>query len=133
MRALTWLLLRRPHDLTCEDVDQITALSRHCLDVGVAYGLIQDFASLIRDRERWQEDRGALASWVRVATAAGIPELASFAAGLRRDWAAVQAALTSPWSNGQTEGQVSRLKLLKRQMFGRASFDLLRKRVLARP
>ena len=133
MRALTWLLLRRPDDLAREELDQITALSRCCLDIGIGYGLVQDFASLVRERERWQEDRGALASWVRVATAAGIPELASFAAGLRRDWAAVQEALTSPWSNGQTEGQVSRLKMLKRQMFGRATFDLLRKRVLARP
>jgi len=68
-----------------------------------------------------------------VAPAAGIPELASFAAGLRRDWAAVQEALTSPWSNGQTEGQASRLEMLKRQMYGRATFDLLRKRVLVRP
>jgi transposase len=59
---------------------------------------------------------------VRVATDAGIPELRSFAAGLLRDWAAVQAALSSPWSNGQTEGQVNRLKMLKRQMFGRYPF-----------
>jgi transposase len=133
VRDVTWLLLRPPGELTAEDLDAVTAVSRQCLDVGVAYGLVQAFASLVRDRERWQEDRGALASWISVATAAGIPELASFAAGLRRDWAAVQAALTSPWSNGQTEGQVSRLKMLKRRMFGRANFDLLRKRVLARP
>ena len=56
--------------------------------------------------------------------------LASFAANLIRDQAAVLAALQMPWSNGQVEGQVHRLKLVKRQMYGRASFDLLRLRVL---
>jgi len=57
-------------------------------------------------------------------------ELRDFAAGLRRDGSAVRAAVEQPWSNGQTEGQVKRLKLLKRQMYGRASFALLRQRVL---
>jgi transposase len=50
--------------------------------------------------------------------------------GLRRDGEAVMAALSSQWSNGQTEGQINRLKMLKRQMYGRANFDLLRARVL---
>jgi len=57
-------------------------------------------------------------------------EVRSFAAGLRRDRAAVDAALNSPWSNGQTEGQFNKLKLLKRQMYGRANIDLLRLRLL---
>jgi transposase len=56
-------------------------------------------------------------------------ELRSFAESLRKDLRAVRAALTLPWSNGQTEGQVHRLKLIKRQMQGRAKFDLLRQRV----
>jgi transposase len=59
--------------------------------------------------------------------------LKQFAKGLKQDLAAVTNVLSLPWSNGQTEGQVNRLKLIKRQMYGRASFDLLRKRVLARP
>jgi len=54
----------------------------------------------------------------------------TFAAGLEQDGAAVRAALTTPWSNGQAEGQVTRLKLLKRQMYGRAGLDLLRYRTL---
>jgi transposase len=54
-----------------------------------------------------------------------VPELQAFAAGLRRDEAAVRSALSLPWSNGQTEGQITRLKQLKRQMYGRANFDLL--------
>ena len=54
----------------------------------------------------------------------------TFAAGLERDGTAVRSALTTPWSNGQAEGQVTRLKLPKRQMYGRAGFNLLRRRVL---
>lgn len=59
-------------------------------------------------------------------------DMRRFAKGLRDDLSAVTAALSMSWSNGQTEGQVNRLKLIKRQMFGRAKFDLLRRRVLAR-
>jgi len=55
--------------------------------------------------------------------------LGSFAESLRKDLPAVRAALMLPWSNGQTEGQVHRLKLIKRQMYGRAKFDLLAQRV----
>ncbi len=58
------------------------------------------------------------------------PELRSFARGLGRDEAAVRAGLDLPWSQGQTEGQITRLKLIKRQGYGRAKFDLLRQRVL---
>jgi transposase len=58
------------------------------------------------------------------------PSRRSRPAGLEQDGAAVRAALTTPWSNGQAEGQITRLKLVKRQMYGRARFDLLRRRVL---
>ena len=57
--------------------------------------------------------------------------IASFARGLRSDYAAVAAALREPWSNGQTEGQINRLKTLKRQMYGRANIELLRARLIA--
>ena len=66
------------------------------------------------------------------ASSSGVAELRTFATGIKRDLAAVQAALTSSWSQGQVEGQVNRLKRLKRQSYGRAGFDLLRHRVLAR-
>jgi len=68
--------------------------------------------------------------WLAEARACGISALETFAVGLEADGAAVRAALTEPWSSGQAEGQVNRLKLLKRQSYGRASFDLLRRRVL---
>jgi transposase len=84
--------------------------------------LAMRFAAMVRGRtseafEAWQAD------------AAG-SELQSFANGLGQDEAAVRAALSLPWSNGQTEGQINRLKLIKRQMYGRGGFDLLRARVL---
>ena len=69
-------------------------------------------------------------AWLARATTSGITELDRFARGLTDDRAAVEAALSLEWSNGQTEGQVNKLKLLKRQMYGRANFDLLRRRVL---
>jgi transposase len=71
---------------------------------------------------------GALDGWLREAEASA---LTSFAAGLRRDEDTVRAALPEPWNNGQVEGQVNRLKVIKREMDGRAGFDLLRCRVLA--
>ena len=77
-----------------------------------------------------QEDR--LDSWLDKVKISGLPALLSFANGLLKDLVAVRNALHYAWSNGQTEGQVNRLKFIKRSMYGRANFDLLPKRVLAR-
>jgi len=82
---------------------------------------------LLRER-----DETALTPWLARAEASGLTEFAACAASLRQDEAALVAALTLPWSNGQTEGQVTRLKRVKRQMYGRAKVDLLRRRVLHR-
>jgi transposase len=71
-----------------------------------------------------------LDTWLTEARACGVSAIETFAAGLETDGAAVRAALIHPWSSGQAEGQVNRLKLLKRQSYGRAGFDLLRRRVL---
>ncbi len=71
-----------------------------------------------------------LRHWMHRAMATGIPALKSFVAGLRRDQPAVDAAFSSQWSSGQVEGQIHRLKLIKRQMYGRVGFALLRRRVL---
>ena len=80
---------------------------------------------MVREREAVGLD-----NWLERAEASGPAALRSFAGGIRRDYAAVKAALTLPFSNGPVEGQINRLKFLKRQMYGRAKFDLLRKRVL---
>ena len=74
-----------------------------------------------------------LDAWFKEASISAVPEVRTFAVGLRRDEAAVRAALTLPWSNGQVEGQVNRLKTIKRKIYGRGSFDLLRRRVLYHP
>ena len=74
-----------------------------------------------------RQKSSGLDGWI---TEAATSLLASFAAGINRDKAAVAAAITSPWSNGQTEGQITKLKLVKRQMYGRAKIDLLEARLL---
>ncbi len=89
--------------------------------------LAQAFAQLVRTR-----NAKALEPWIEQAIDSGVPELGSFVGGIRRDQPAVFAALTYPWSQGQVEGQITRLKFLKRQSYGRASFNFLRHRVLAR-
>ena len=73
---------------------------------------------------------GGLEEWIKLAESAVGNPFKGFLNGIRRDYEAVQKAFTSTWSNGQTEGHVNRLKYIKRQMFGRAKFDLLKARVL---
>jgi transposase len=87
--------------------------------------LAQQFRQVFQDR-----DSDALKSWMKRSAASDIPELKRFAAGIERDYEAVSAAVEQHWSNGQVERQVHRLKLLKRQMYGRSGFLLLRRRVL---
>ena len=81
---------------------------------------------MVRERNRPNFD-----SWVCAATEPHVPKpIRSFAANLLKDQAAVEAALEQPWSNGQLEGQINRLKMLKRQMYGRANLKLLECRML---
>lgn len=89
--------------------------------------LMIDFATMLRE---WQGER--LDTWLELTETQEVAELRSFAQGLRKDYDAVKTGLTLCWSNGQVEGQVHRLKLLKRQAYGRAGFETLRKRVLRR-
>jgi transposase len=90
--------------------------------------LMLSFATMLRERQGEQQ----LDGWLEQVEEQGVCELRSFAQGLRKDYDAVKAGLTLPWSNGQVEGQVHRLKMIKRQMYGRAEFQMLRKRVLHR-
>lgn len=71
-----------------------------------------------------------LAAWITEARASGVEDLVRFAIGLLPDFPAIQAGFILPWSQGQTEGQVNRLKMIKRMLYGRAGFDLLRQMVL---
>lgn len=124
-RQATWLLLRAPEDLSAADAAYAAAVCAQSPTLALAAALAQRFLRMLRERQA--ED---LDSWLAAAEACTIKELVNFARTLRRDAAAVRAALTTEWSNGQTEGQVNRIKMIKRTMFGRASFDLLRSRVL---
>jgi len=126
-RRATWLVLRRPESRTSEDQYTLDLLKQAHPQVRVACDLAQAFAQMLRKR-----NASALESWLEGASASGIPELRTFASGIKRDQAAILAALMYEWSQGQVEGQINRLKLIKRQAYGRAGFDLLRHRVLAR-
>jgi transposase len=126
-RCLVWLFLKHTNQLESEELLMREQLLMHPT-LSQAKQLAQDFQRIVRKRESAMLDR-----WLKTCEATEIPEFANFALGLRQDYRAVRAAVSSPWSNGQTEGQVNRLKLLKRQMYGRAKFDLLRLRFLHPP
>ncbi len=98
---------------------------RQDVEVLRLHELARSYNTMVR-----QKRPGDLDGWLSRSGASGIAALVSFVEGLRRDYAAVRAALEEPWSSGQAEGQINRLKTLKRQMYGRAGFELHRKRVL---
>ena len=120
-----WLLVKPEANLTTEEQEALSTLQKANAEIETAYTLAQNFVHMVSERTV-----EALADWIERAATSCIVELSNFAGGLRRDLAAVTAALTLPWSNGQVEGQINRLKLIKRTT-GRASFRLLRHRVLA--
>jgi transposase len=127
-RQVAALLLRRPEQRTDEQRAFLRHLRAADPAIATATDLVADFLTMRRRREGER-----LPAWRDAAEASGIADLARFARKLRTELAAVQAGLTLRQSNGQTEGQVGRLKLIKRQGYGRAKVDLLRTRVLARP
>jgi transposase len=123
-QAVGWVM-RRPDDLTDTEQHDLACLQQASPAVTRACGLAQDFADMVRARAAEHLD-----AWLERAAACEIAALRGFATGLRQDYAAVRAALSLPWSTGQVEGQINRLKTIKRQAYGRAKFDLLRQRVL---
>ena len=124
-REAAWLFVCNPRKLKLRQVRQLDPLRRLEEELERVYQLTQDFRTMATLRCGTM-----LGPWLAEVKRSGIPELRSFATGIYRDYDAVWAALTTPYSNGQTEAQVHRLKLIKRLGYGRASFDLLRLRVL---
>ena len=124
-RRAVWLLLAHPDSLDAEDKRFLERMSRCSPETAKAHQLTQRFRKMVR-----QKDPEDFRQWLEDALKSGVTDFESFAAGLGREREAVEAALREPWSNGQVEGHISRLKFLKRQMYGRASFELLRQRVL---
>ena len=121
----TWLIMRREATLTEDEKRQLARLQAQEGEIAEAITLTQDFAALVRQRQP-----GQLETWLERATASGLQAFKSFANGLRADYEAVKAGVTLMWSTGPVEGQINRLKMLKRQMYGRAGIGLLRQRVL---
>jgi transposase len=124
-RQMAYSLLRRPEQRTETEQSQLTQVQQADPLLATLATYTEAFARMVRERAA---DR--LDSWVEGVLASPWRELKRFAQGLRQDYAAVKAALTLRYSNGPTEGHVNRLKLFKRQMYGRAKLDLLRQRVL---
>ena len=126
-RSATWLVLRREDKREAAETEQalLGQLQAQHGELAKAIELSQDFAELLRQR---QPDK--LDGWLERAAQSALKAFERFAAGLREDYEAVKAGVTLPWSTGPVEGHINRLKMLKRQMFGRANIDLLRRRVL---
>jgi transposase len=122
-RVLGRLIMSLRDQLTKEDAITVASIERGVPILVRARTLVERFHQMVRDR-----DPDALPCWI---TDTVDSALASFGKGIVADQTAVTAALTQPWSNGQTEGQITKLKLVKRQMYGRAKLDLLRARLVA--
>jgi transposase len=131
---LAWLLVCSPATLKPEEKAALARIQQD-LEAARVMGLTRRCADLIRNASVTQPPERrptgvALDDWLAKACCCGVRAVETFAAGLQQDGAAVRAALTLPWSNGQAEGQITKLKMMKRQMYGRANFDLLRRRIL---
>jgi transposase len=122
--AVAWWLIGTKKPLTEEQAEYLDRVKQASPRIDLAQRLVREFFDLTR-----QQEPEKLEGWVERAMASGIEEMKGFCRGLRRDWEAVLAGLTLEWSNGPVEGQVNRLKVLKRAMFGRAGLPLLRARL----
>lgn len=127
-RQAAWRLVHAPEQLSAEQDAYRAALCQVCPEIATAYELAQRFVRMVRHRHV-----SGLDPWLADAQSSAVSQLKTFAAGLRKDYDAFRAALELEWSNGQVEGHVNRLKVIKRDMYGRAKFDLLRLRVLHPP
>jgi transposase len=121
----TWLFFRRKEDLKAEEQDLIRQLRQASSQIETVYQLVEKFLHMVRERTGEQLD-----AWLGAVEATHLEAFQSFVTGIQQDKDAVLAGLTLPWSNGPLEGNVNRLKLIKKSMYGRAEFDLLKIRVL---
>ncbi len=112
-------------ELEADEQESLITLRHLHPEIDLAYDLVQQFARMLRTRTGEQLD-----GWLEKVRASQIRALQGFVVGIERDKAAVVAGLTLPQNNGVVEGKVNKLKLIKRMMYGRARFPLLRQRVL---
>jgi transposase len=118
------LFLRDPEQLEKQE-KQTLSLIRKIQPVEVAYGLAQQFVNQFKERNAQPLD-----TWLRDCQMSGISDLVTFAQGLEKEGSALHAAFTLPYSNGPVEGKINKLKYIKRSMYGRSGFPLLRQKVL---
>jgi transposase len=124
-RRATWWLLGPTEDLDKEQRAFVEQLCHLCPQMDPVRELARRFRKMVSEQRPEELD-----AWLDAAEDSEVAEIENFARALRRDYEAVAAALEYEWSSGQVEGQINRLKLIKRQMYGQASFDLLRQRIL---
>nr|WP_051859565.1 transposase [Streptomyces xanthophaeus] len=127
-RLITTWIMRRPDSLTDSQREQLNRILAACPDLATARDLAHEFSAIARERRGHD-----LTGWMARALDQGPQPVQGFAAFLQNDWDAVVNGLTLHWSSGAVEGQVTRIKLIKRRSYGRASFALLRTLVLAQP
>jgi len=127
-RELRWLLAKQEEKLTPEEKGDLTRLLESSQEIKMVHQLLQDFIQMLRERRPEH-----LNAWMKQARESGIKELKSFVNGIERDYEAVRAGLTFHWSQGPVEGTVNKIKTHKRLMYGRASFPLLRQKLLHLP
>jgi len=123
-RHLAWLFLRDPEQLDLQEKQTLSFL-RKVQPVEVVYGLAQHFVTLLKER-----NAQPLSTWLWDCQTSGISDLVTFAQGLEKEGSALYAAFTLPYSNGPVEGKINKLKYMKRSMYGRSGFPLLRQKVL---
>jgi transposase len=119
------LLSRPPRMLSASQKRYLEAFLQFCPKARELRRFVLKFRAILR----WRSDK-RLSNWVAAVVASTFPFLAQFAKTLSRDWGAVERSITTPWNNGPVEGHINRLKVIKRQMYGRAGFELLKARVL---
>jgi transposase len=124
----TWLFFRRRADLKEEELKHLQLLRQASPRAETTYQLVETFLQMVRERTGQQLD-----AWLKDVEASHLKAFESFTTSIQQDKDAVVAGLTLPWSTGPLEGHINRLKLIKRSMYGRAKFDLLRLRVLHHP
>ena len=114
----SWILTP-PGDLADDGRAALAQITARCAELAATRDLVREFADMLCHRHGER-----LEAWASQAEASPVSELRGFSKGLRRDWAAVAAGLTVSYSSGPVEGHVNRIKMIKRQMYGRAKPDL---------
>lgn len=118
-------MMRRPERLGDGESVQFAAILAHCPELKALHGHVRSFAEIVQTRSGPH-----LKDWITAARTADLPRLHAFSTGLEKDWDAVLQGLSTHWNSGPIESRVNHIKMIKRQMFGRAKLPLLRKRVL---